>query len=285
MPRSNSRRNRVAQRRHSPVHSHRVQVSSVSRTPRRLLAAIAGRFSSSRRGCPTGTTSVRSRCFPTKRGQADGTLPISRPRRDRVSQGATVDERVRDCTRARDGRPDVGSRAGNRASTPGGEAIVAAPAAGRLQADVLLSIGDRVRAVRCLRISNHDSRPGPIAQRSRPTSPKRTRPSTRHASRRRAPNACSRSVPCPQDESRSPPGSIVAEARLQAAEARLAQRDETLRTGGGAAAGNAFALRAPIDGRLAQVMATLGASYDEGASLFRDRPHRSRRAGDASSIS
>ena len=29
---------------------------------------------------------------------------------------------------------------------PGGEAIVAAPAAGRLQADVLLSIGDRVRS-------------------------------------------------------------------------------------------------------------------------------------------
>jgi RND family efflux transporter MFP subunit len=61
----------------------------------------------------------------------------------------------------------------------------------------------------------------------------------------------------------------VAEARLQAAEARLAQRDETLRTGGGAAAGNAFALRAPINGRLAEVLATLGASYDEGAPLFR----------------
>ena len=63
--------------------------------------------------------------------------------------------------------------------------------------------------------------------------------------------------------------STVAEARLRAAEARLAQRDETLRTGGGAAAGNAFVLRAPIAGRLAEVMATLGASYDEGAPLFR----------------
>jgi RND family efflux transporter MFP subunit len=62
---------------------------------------------------------------------------------------------------------------------------------------------------------------------------------------------------------------VVAEARLRAADARLAQRDETLRTGGGAAAGNAFALRAPIFGRLAEVMATLGASYDEGAPLFR----------------
>jgi len=62
---------------------------------------------------------------------------------------------------------------------------------------------------------------------------------------------------------------VVAEARLRAAEARLAQRDETLRTGGGTASGNAFALRAPISGRLAEVMATLGAAYDEGAPLFR----------------
>src|SRR5207253_6040541 len=57
----------------------------------------------------------------------------------------------------------------------------------------------------------------------------------------------------------------VAETRLHAAEARLTQRDETLGTGGGAAAGNAFALRAPIAGRIVDVMATLGASYDEGA--------------------
>ena len=67
-----------------------------------------------------------------------------------------------------------------------------------------------------------------------------------------------------EDASRA---SGVAEARLSAAEARLAQRDETLRTGGGAAAGNAFALRAPIAGRLAEVVATFGASYDEGAPL------------------
>src|SRR5205814_222399 len=60
-----------------------------------------------------------------------------------------------------------------------------------------------------------------------------------------------------------------AEARLRAAQARLAQRDETLGSGGGAAAGNAFTIRAPIAGRVADVMATLGASYDEGAALFR----------------
>jgi RND family efflux transporter MFP subunit len=61
----------------------------------------------------------------------------------------------------------------------------------------------------------------------------------------------------------------VAEARLVAARARLAQRDETLTTGGGSASGNSFVLRAPIAGRLAAVFASLGASYDEGAPLFR----------------
>jgi RND family efflux transporter MFP subunit len=61
----------------------------------------------------------------------------------------------------------------------------------------------------------------------------------------------------------------VAEARLAAARARLAQRDQTLGTGGGAAAGNTFVLRAPIRGRLASVSVTPGASYDEGAPLFR----------------
>ena len=61
----------------------------------------------------------------------------------------------------------------------------------------------------------------------------------------------------------------VAEARVTAARARLAQRDEVLRSGGGAASGNAFVLRAPIAGRVAEVFAALGASYTEGAPLFR----------------
>jgi len=61
----------------------------------------------------------------------------------------------------------------------------------------------------------------------------------------------------------------IAEARLTGAKARLAQRDEVLRNGGGVAAGNAFVLRAPIAGRVTDVFAALGASYDEGAPLFR----------------
>jgi RND family efflux transporter MFP subunit len=56
---------------------------------------------------------------------------------------------------------------------------------------------------------------------------------------------------------------------MTAARARLAQRDEVLRSGGGAASGNAFVLRAPISGRIAEVFAALGASYTEGAALFR----------------
>jgi multidrug efflux pump subunit AcrA (membrane-fusion protein) len=56
---------------------------------------------------------------------------------------------------------------------------------------------------------------------------------------------------------------------LTAARARLAQRDQVLGSGGSAASGNAFLLRAPIAGRVAEVTAALGASYDEGAALFR----------------
>jgi RND family efflux transporter MFP subunit len=60
----------------------------------------------------------------------------------------------------------------------------------------------------------------------------------------------------------------IADARLTAAQARLAQREQALGTGGGDAAGNSFVLRAPIAGRVAEVSAALGASYDEGAPLF-----------------
>ena len=61
----------------------------------------------------------------------------------------------------------------------------------------------------------------------------------------------------------------TAETHLTAAEARLAQRDQALATGGGVATGNAFTLRAPLAGRITEVSATLGAAYDEGAPLFR----------------
>lgn len=153
---------------------------------------------------------------------------------------------------------------------PGGEAIVAAPAAGRFSAAALLSIGDRVRAGQVL---------GQIEPRLAAGADRATLAADLAEGRAAVEGAkldlaraerllADRAVPARRVED-ARRAVVIAEARLQAAEARLAQRDETLRTGGGAAAGNAFALRAPIGGRLAEVMATLGAAYDEGAPLFR----------------
>ncbi len=153
---------------------------------------------------------------------------------------------------------------------PGGEAIVAAPAAGRLRADVLLSIGDRVRTGQVLaflepRLSAGTDRATLAAD----VAEAQAALEAANVELSRADRLLAdRAVPARRVEDARRAVS-VANARLRAAEARLAQRDETLLTGGGAASGNAFALRAPINGRLAEVMATLGASYDEGAPLFR----------------
>lgn len=153
---------------------------------------------------------------------------------------------------------------------PGGEAIVAAPAAGRLVAEVLPSIGDRVRAGQTLARLEPRLTTGPDrATLEADVSEARAAVEAAHAEQRRAEHLLAeRAVPARRlEDARRAVG--VVEARLRAAEARLAQRDEALRTGGGAAAGNAFALRAPIAGRIAEVMATLGAAYEEGAPLFR----------------
>ena len=153
---------------------------------------------------------------------------------------------------------------------PGGEAIVAAPAAGRLTADVLLSIGDRVRPNQVLahlepRLSagvDHATLTAEVAE-------AQVALDAAQVEQARAERLLKeRAVPARRVED-AHRAIRVAEARLEAADARLAQRNQTLRSGGGAAAGNAFALRAPIGGRLAEVMGTLGASYDEGAPLFR----------------
>lgn len=153
---------------------------------------------------------------------------------------------------------------------PGGEAIVASPATGRFAADTLLSIGTLVQARQVL---------GRLEPRLPAGTDRTTLEADVAAARAEAEGAraeqeraerllAQRAVPARRvDEARR--ATVVAEARLRAAEARLAQRDETLSTGAGAAAANAFVLRAPITGRLAEVMATLGASYDEGTPLFR----------------
>jgi len=153
---------------------------------------------------------------------------------------------------------------------PGGEAIVAAPAAGRLVADTLPSIGDQVRADAIL--ARLEPRVAASADRATLAADVAEAQAALEGARLEQTRAerllADRAVPARRVED-ARRGTTVADARLRAAEARLAQRDETLRTGGGAAAGNAFALRAPIGGRITEVMATLGASYDEGAPLFK----------------
>ncbi|HET9359751.1 MAG TPA: efflux RND transporter periplasmic adaptor subunit, partial [Vicinamibacterales bacterium] len=153
---------------------------------------------------------------------------------------------------------------------PGGEAIVAAPASGRFQADTLLSIGERVSPNQILgRLEPRLASGADRATLDAEAAEARAGLEAARVEQGRAERLLAdRAVPARRVED-ARRAVAVAEARLRAADARLAQRDETLRTGGGAAAGNAFALRAPIAGRLAEVSATLGAAYEEGAPLFR----------------
>jgi RND family efflux transporter MFP subunit len=153
---------------------------------------------------------------------------------------------------------------------PGGEAIVAAPAAGRFTAAELLSIGDRVKAGQLLGRLEPRLAAGPdrATLDAEVAEARVALDGARLEQTRTERLLAERAVPARRAED-ARRATLIAEARLHAAEARLAQRDETLRAGGGAAAGNAFALRAPISGRLAELMVTLGASYDEGAPLFR----------------
>jgi membrane fusion protein, heavy metal efflux system len=152
----------------------------------------------------------------------------------------------------------------------GGEALVTAPAAGRFAADALVAIGTNVHAGDVLgrvepRLAGGDDRASLAAE---VTQAQVAVDSARAEHARAERLLAERAVPARRVED-AQRATASAEARLRAAEARLAQRDETLRSGGGAAAGNAFTIRAPINGRIADVTATLGASYDEGALLFR----------------
>lgn len=152
----------------------------------------------------------------------------------------------------------------------GGEAIVTAPAAGRFTAASLLRLGSAVTAGQPL----GQLQPRGIAGEDRTAiaATVAEAEAATEAARMDAARAQrlvdERAVPARRAEDANR-ALAVAEARLRAARAKLEQRDETLRSGGGAATGNTFLLRAPIAGRLADVFATLGASYEEGAPLFR----------------
>ncbi len=151
----------------------------------------------------------------------------------------------------------------------GGEAVVSAPAAGRFLAQELVSIGTTVRAGQTLgrlepRLSGADDR---ATLQSELAQAQVTLEGARAEQTRAERLLADHAVPARRVEDARRAVS-AAQARVQAAEARLAQRDQTLSSGGGAASGNAFNVTAPISGRVADVMATLGASYDEGAPLF-----------------
>ena len=152
----------------------------------------------------------------------------------------------------------------------GGDAMVTAPAAGRFTAGSLPRIGTPIASGQTLGqlqprgIAGEDRAAIAAAVAEAQAATEAARVEATRAQRL----VDERAVPARRAEDANR-ALAVAESRLRAAEARLAQRDETLRSGGGAASGNTFVLHAPIAGRLADVFATLGASYEEGAPLFR----------------
>lgn len=152
----------------------------------------------------------------------------------------------------------------------GGEAVIVAPAAGRFTAEALVSIGETVRAgqvvgrlePRLTGVSDRATLAADVAE-------AQIAVEAAHAEQVRAERLLAeRAIPARRVEDAGR-AVALASAKLRGAEARLAQRDEALSSGGGLAAGNAFALRSPIAGRVADVLATLGASYNEGAPLFK----------------
>jgi RND family efflux transporter MFP subunit len=153
----------------------------------------------------------------------------------------------------------------------GGEAVVSAPADGRFMSGSLPAVGTRVGAGQELgRIQPRlaDTGMDRAALVAAVSETEAAVEAARAEAARSERLLAERAVPGRRVED-AQRALKVAEARLAAAQARLQQRDEALRTGGGAAGGNSFVLRAPISGVVAEVFAALGASYDEGAPLFR----------------
>jgi cobalt-zinc-cadmium efflux system membrane fusion protein len=153
----------------------------------------------------------------------------------------------------------------------GGEAVVSAPADGRFTSESLASIGTRVSADEELGRLQPRANEGGSDRASLAATVAETQVALEAARAEVARSErllAEKAVPARRVED-AQRAMKVAEARLTAAQARLEQRDEALRTGGGAASGNSFVLRAPIAGVVAEVFAALGASFDEGAPLFR----------------
>jgi cobalt-zinc-cadmium efflux system membrane fusion protein len=153
----------------------------------------------------------------------------------------------------------------------GGDAIVAAPAAGRFASVALPRVGSFVSAGQTLGALEPRMNAG-TEDRATLAADVAQAESALEGARAELTRAerllAERAVPARRVED-ARRAVTTGEARVRAAEARLAQREQTLRAGGGTASGNTFTLRAPIAGRVTEVRATPGASYDEGAPLFR----------------
>ena len=153
----------------------------------------------------------------------------------------------------------------------GGDAFVSAPASGRYMTASLPSIGDRVASGTILgRIQPRLAEGGAdrVSLAAAVAEAQASLEAAREELARAQRLVNERALPARRAEE-AQRAVNVADVRLGAAQARLAQRDESLRTGGGEATGNAFVLRAPIAGRVVEVNAALGASFEEGAPLFR----------------
>jgi RND family efflux transporter MFP subunit len=154
-------------------------------------------------------------------------------------------------------------------AVPGGEAVVSAPAGGRVAPGAVFDIGVSVSAGQML--ARFEPRLAAIEDRAalvREVAEARAAVDAAQTERDRADRLLAeRAVPARRvEDARRALG--VAQAQLQAAETRLEQRDQTLNRGGSGGA-NAFVLRSPIAGRIVEIKATPGASFEEGAELFR----------------
>ena len=153
----------------------------------------------------------------------------------------------------------------------GGEAIVSAPADGRFMAARLPAVGEQVAAGAVLgRLQPRfaDSSGDRVTLVAAVTEAHASLDAARVELARAERLVAERALPARRVEE-AQRALTIGESRVAAAEARLAQRDETLRAGGGEGGGNSFVLRAPIAGRAVEVHAVPGASYGEGAALFR----------------
>ncbi len=152
----------------------------------------------------------------------------------------------------------------------GGEAVITAPASGRLVTTRLPQLGDRVAAGALL--AGFEPRLAAVEDRAllvQQVAEARAALNAAEAEQRRAERlVAERAVPSRRAEDAAR-AVAVARAQVEGAETRLAQRDQTLRSGGAAAGGNAFELRAPISGTIVAVSATPGVAYEEGVELFR----------------